>query len=285
MKGAIIGDIVGSIYEFHNIKTKDFPLFTQTCSFTDDTVMTCAVANAFRLADLNGRPILPELVTSMQGFGRRFPYRGYGGRFEGWLYEAHPQPYYSYGNGAPMRVSAMGLLGDTPERARELGMVSALPTHNHPASLRAAGLTAELIWLARHGTSREDLRVKAESVYQLPKLDALRDSYSFDVSCAGTMPVALAAFFESTDFEDAIRNAISMGGDSDTIAAITGCIAEAFYGVPLNLWLEARRYLTATLAQVVDEFYDYAEAEVRYPTGIGATGLLNADELKLYETL
>lgn len=285
MKGAIIGDIVGSIYEFHNIKTKNFPFYAQDCIFTDDTVMTCAVANAFRLADLNGRDVLSELVSGMQAFGKHFPYRGYGGRFEDWIYEEHPQPYYSYGNGAPMRVSSAGFLGESPERARELGMITALPTHNHPASLRAAGLTAELIWRARHGASKRDLRVRAKQVYQLPKLDEIRDTYSFDVSCQGTMPVALAAFFESTGFEDAIRNAISIGGDSDTIAAITGAIAEAYYGVPVKTWLGARRFLTATLAQVVDEFYRYADAEIRYPTGAGVVGLLSPEEQELCDTL
>ncbi len=267
MKGAIIGDIVGSIYEFHNIKTKDFPLFGKACTFTDDTVMTCAVANAFRLADEKKKPLYYALVNAMQAFGRHYPYRGYGGHFEGWLYEDEPEPYYSYGNGAPMRVAAAGFLGDTPERARELGIRTALPTHNHPESLLAAGLTAELIYLARHGATKEELRRRAARHYDLPVLDEIREEYDFDVSCQGTMPVALSSFFESTDFEDAIRLAISVGGDSDTIACITGSIAEAYYGVPEDLWLMARSKLTATLAQTVDEFYEYAGSAVRYKTG------------------
>lgn len=267
MKGAIIGDIVGSIYEFHNIKTKDFPLFQDSCTFTDDTIMTCAVANAFRIADQQGRPLYDNLIGFMQAFGRHFPQRGYGGHFEDWLYQDDPKPYHSFGNGAPMRVSSAGFLGDTPERARELGIITAMPSHNHPDSLIAAGLTAELIWRARHGESKEDLRKRAESFYQLPSLDEIRPDYEFDVSCQGTMPVALAAFFESTDFVDAIRNAISVGGDSDTIACITGAIAEAYYGVPESVWLMARRKLTATLAQTVDDFYAYANGETRYKTG------------------
>ncbi len=261
MKGAIIGDIVGSVYEFHNIKTKDFPLFSDKCFFTDDTVMTIAVAQGL-LPAANGIVILINSLTfSMQDYGNRYPHRGYGGRFNKWLSSSNPRPYNSWGNGAPMRCSAAGWLAASPEKAFQLGMYTAAPTHNHPESMKAAGLTAMLICHARNGATKAELRQIAEKWYSLPMLDEIRDEYSFDVSCMGTMPVALSAFFESESFEDAIRNAISIGGDSDTIAAITGSIAEAYYGVPEDLWQEASGFLNDELRLDVEEFYSFLEKE------------------------
>lgn len=258
MKGAIIGDIVGSVYEWHNHKSKDFPLFQPRCSFTDDTVMTVAVAMGMLQAFETGAELLDALTDSLHDYGNRYPHRGYGGRFRHWLRSSDPQPYNSWGNGAPMRCSAAGWLAKTPEKAFELGMYTAAPTHNHPEGMKAAGVTAMLIWHARHGMTKEALRELAVKAYELPVLDEIRDSYSFDVSSMGTMPVALSAFFESRDFEDAIRNAISIGGDSDTIAAITGSIAEAFYGVPEMIWAEASGYLTDELRENVEQFYRFA---------------------------
>ncbi len=258
MKGAIIGDIVGSIYEHHNIKTKSFPLFRSRSSFTDDTVMTCAVAKAFLDAAEEDVPIVDLMTRSMQELGRKYPHRGYGGRFKHWIYAEEPEPYNSLGNGAPMRSSPAGFLGRTVEAAYELGELTALPTHDHPEGLKAAGTVAALVWLARHGADRETLRSYAAERYDIPQLDVIRPTYRFDVTCMGTMPAALAAFFDSEDFEDAIRNAVSVGGDSDTIAAITGSIAEAYYGVPEELWQEARSRLTAELAEIVDRFCAFA---------------------------
>ena len=255
MKGAIIGDIVGSVYEHHNIKTKDFPLFSSQGGFTDDTVMTAAVAMGLLAAYKSGRDLTEALTESMLDYGSRYPHRGYGGRFRKWLSASDPLPYNSWGNGAPMRCSAAGWLASSPEKAFELGMYTAGPTHNHPEAMKAAGVTAMLIWHARHGTEKEALRELAARWYSLPVLDEIRPVYRFDVSCMGTMPVALSAFFESESFEDAIRNAVSVGGDSDTIAAITGSLAEAYYGVPDELWNIACEYLSDELIQNTTTFY------------------------------
>ena len=253
MKGAIIGDIVGSIYEWNNIKTKDFPLFQEKCFFTDDTVLTCAVAYAINHSDR--AHLLGELKQALQGFGRRYPHRGYGRHFKAWMWLPNPTPYNSCGNGAAMRVSPAGFCGDSPSAARYIGEITAEPTHNHPESLKAAGLVAELIWRARHGADMRELLRTAEIAYSWCSLDEIRPDYKFDVTCQGTMPAVLASFFESTDFEDAIRNAVSVGGDSDTIAAITGSIAEAYYGVPNEIWERAKGFLDADLTKVVDAFY------------------------------
>ena len=257
MKGAIIGDIIGSVYEFRNIKTKDFPLFSQEGFFTDDTVMTIAVAMGLLTAYREDSDLVEALTEAMHDYGNRYPYRGYGGRFRRWLHTPEPHPYNSWGNGAPMRCSAAGWIAATPEKAFELGMFTAGPTHNHPEAMKAAGVTAMLIWHARNGMDMAALHELAGKWYELPVLDEIRESYSFDVSCAGTMPVALSAFFESENFEDAVRNAVSIGGDSDTIAAITGSIAEAFYGVPQELWDKAEQYLSEELRNNIAAFYQF----------------------------
>ncbi len=257
MKGAIIGDIVGSVYEFHNRRAKDFPLFSPESRFTDDTVMTLAVAIGMIKAHSTDSDLIEALSESMHDYGNRYPGRGYGGRFRNWLRASDPRPYNSWGNGAPMRCSSAGWIAATPAKAFELGMYTAAPTHNHPDAMKAAGVTAMLIWYARQGKSKEWLKSLAEKWYALPELDDIRDEYSFDVSCEGTMPVALSAFFESQDFEDAIRNAVSIGGDSDTIAAIAGSIAEAYYGVPDELWQQAMEYLSEELRHNVIEFFSY----------------------------
>ncbi|MCR5575781.1 MAG: ADP-ribosylglycohydrolase family protein [Oscillospiraceae bacterium] len=257
MKGAIIGDIVGSIYEWHNHKSKDFPLFQPNCDFTDDTVMTVAVAMGLLRAGKTDGDLLETLTEFIYDYGNRYPHRGYGNRFRHWLRSSDPQPYNSFGNGAPMRCSAAGMIAGSPEKAYELGTYTAAPTHNHPEGMKAAGVTAMLIWHARHGMRMDALRELAAKYYDLPVLDEIRDSYTFDVSSMGTMPVALSAFLESTSFEDAIRNAISVGGDSDTIAAITGSVAEAYYGVPEELWAEASGFLTDELRENVEEFYRF----------------------------
>ncbi len=257
MKGAIIGDIVGSIYEWHNHRSKDFPLFQPNCDFTDDTVMTVAVAMGLLHAGDTDSGLLETLTEFIHDYGNRYPHRGFGNLFRHWLRSSDPRPYNSFGNGAPMRCSAAGMIAATPETAYELGTYTAAPTHNHPEGMKAAGVTAMLIWHARHGMQMDALRELAAKYYDLPVLDEIRDSYTFDVSSMGTMPVALSAFLESTSFEDALRNAISVGGDSDTIAAITGSLAEAYYGVPEELWAEASGFLTDELRENVDEFYHF----------------------------
>ena len=267
MKGAIIGDIVGSVYEWHNIKTKDFPLFSDESFFTDDTVCTVAVGSALLHSweqedgtlnlyhkDYN-ELFYYHVRRALHDYGNAYRGRGYGGAFKQWLRSPDMLPYVSWGNGAPMRCSAAGWVTDDPRTAIGLGVMTALPTHNHPEALKAAGLVAELICSARNGLPMSDMRDRAEECYTIPVLDEIRPRYRFDVSCMGTMPVALAAFLESTDFEDAIRNAISVGGDSDTIACITGALAEAYYGVPEDLWDKAKTYLDDKLRTEVEEFH------------------------------
>ena len=255
MLGAIVGDIVGSIYEWRNIKTKDFPLFGSRCSFTDDTVMTCAVAEAV----MNGGK-REDFIKAMKKYGRLYPNVGYGGNFRAWLFSDGSAPYGSFGNGSAMRVSPCAWAAECdgvskaelPDRCRDLARLSAEVTHNHPEGVKGAVATADAIFLCRyylggcHGENEQPVNndpteckrlirkhIEREYGYDLSKtLDEIRPSYRFDVSCQGSVPQAITAFLESTDFEDAIRNAISIGGDSDTIAAITGSMAEAAYGIP-----------------------------------------------------
>jgi len=272
MKGAIIGDIIGSRFEWRNYKGKDFDLWSDHCKFTDDSVMTVAVGMA--LMDFEKRwginvndiedygDIENYLIDSLKEYGHNYPHRGYGGRFRGWLKGDDNQPYNSWGNGAAMRCSSAGMLANGTNHAFLLGMYTAQPTHNHVEGMKAAGVTASLInWasIVKGSTSMGLMRREASLYYDIPQLDVVREYYTFDVSSQGTMPVALAAFLESTDFEDAIRNAVSVGGDSDTIAAITGSIAEAYYGVPDELWEKAKTYLEPQLIDDVDNFYFFLE--------------------------
>ena len=230
MLGAIIGDIVGSVYEWNNIKTKDFPLFSEKCFFTDDTVMTIAVADAL----LNGGTA-NAFIDSMKKFGRLYPNAGYGSRFENWLHSDEREPYNSWGNGSAMRVSPCGWFAESLEEAEALAKKSAAVTHNHPEGIKGAQATAAAIYLARNETKKDKIKEYIESKYNYDlsrTLDAIRPSYRFNETCQETVPEAIIAFLESSSFEDAIRNAISLGGDSDTLAAITGSIAEAAYGIP-----------------------------------------------------
>lgn len=272
MKGAIIGDIIGSAYEFHNVKEKDFDLFPPGAKFTDDTVMTCAVAKSLyeyernewgtdlRFEPISGKQLEEVLAMNMYDIGNLYR-TSYGNRFKNWLRSSDPQPYNSWGNGAPMRCSAAGWFADDPDRAFTLGMITAQPSHNHVDAMIAAGLTAKLICMARQKSSSYDpfpeMLETAKKYYSIPRLDDVRPWYRYDVSCEGTMPVALAAFFESKNFEDAIRNAVSVGGDSDTIAAITGSIAEAYYGIGASLWRMACGHLTNELFKIIDDVYRY----------------------------
>lgn len=258
MKGAIIGDIVGSVYEFDNIKTKDFPFFRDDCFFTDDTVLTAAVGEA--LMYLHGdrdAVIQVGIANKLREYAKRYPNLSYGGRFRQWVEDNECGPYGSWGNGAPMRCSAAGWLAHHDAEAAALGRLTAKPTHNHGEAIKASRVTSVLIYRAqRKAYTLEELKFSAEMEYDIPRLDDIRDTYEFSESSQDTMPVALAAFFESTSFEDAIRNAISVGGDSDTIAAITGSIAEAYYGIPDEIWDKAATYLDPFLLDIVDRFYE-----------------------------
>ena len=257
MYGAILGDVIGSPYEFRNIKTKEFPLFSRSSRFTDDTAMTVAVAEALLDAQGKGREERREAVTrSLQKWGRRYPDAGYGGRFFGWLYADDPRPYNSWGNGSAMRVSSAGWLFDTLEETREAAADTACVTHNHPEGIKGAECTAAVIWLARHGSTKAEIREYVEKeFYPLDMTcDGIRPWYRFDVSCQGTLPPAVTAFLEGNDFEDVVRTAVSLGGDSDTLACIAGAMAEAFYGVPDRLITECRARLPEDMLQVVDRF-------------------------------
>ena len=264
--GAIVGDIAGSRFEWHNRKTKRFTLLRakgesrHPCYFTDDTVMTLAVADAIMKWRENGGgaydALSAETVMSMQNFGRRYPHAGYGGAFRRWLRDEFPQPYNSWGNGSAMRVSACGWAGQTLDEVKALSRAVTEVTHNHPEGIKGAEATAVATFLARTGKSMDEIKaVIVRDYYPLDfTLDEIRPAYEFDVSCQGSVPPALEAFFESTSFEDAIRNAISIGGDSDTIAAITGAVAGAYYGVPEDIREKAERFLDPCLLETLHAF-------------------------------
>lgn len=258
MFGAIIGDIVGSVYEFRNIKTTEFPLFSPRSNFTDDTLMTLAVAQ-WLLTD--PRHSQEELVRVMQNMARtyRLPMGGYGRYFRRWLASNSPEPYRSYGNGSAMRVSPVGLYANSLDEAIRLAAVTAEVTHNHPEGVKGAMAVAACIFLARAGFSRDVIRLYVENTfgYSLHRTcDEIRPNYRFDSSCPGSVPEAITAFLESSSFEDAIRLAVSLGGDSDTIACITGSIAASFYGVPDEISAQARRRFAhePDLLAIVDRF-------------------------------
>ena len=261
MYGAILGDIIGSPFEFdRGDKTKNFDLFSKGCDFTDDSVMTIAVGEALLAVgpEATVKEIEEAVVTNMQDWGKRYPYAGYGGRFRYWLRERNPKPYGSYGNGSAMRVSAAGWLYDSMERTREVARATANVTHNHPEGIKGAEATAGAIYMARSGSSKEEIKeyIEREFHYNLDRtLDEIRPGYHMDETCQRTVPEAIIAFLESKDFEDAIRNAVSLGGDTDTLGAITGSIAEAFYGIPEVLLAECRnRIAEGLMTDVLDEF-------------------------------
>ena len=243
MFGAIIGDMVGSIYEFDNHRSKEFPFFGGGCYPTDDSIMTIAVAKAILENDGKVEGLSEKTVEWMQEIGRQYPNCGYGGRFYGWIYDDDPKPYRSFGNGAAMRVAACGWAGNSLEEVKQLSYAVTAVTHDHPEGIKGAEATACAIFLARTGRSRDEIRAFIEdNYYRLDfTLDEIRPTYEFNETCQETVPQAIETFLESTSFEDAIRNAISVGGDSDTLAAITGSIAEAFYGIPDDLRAQAIR--------------------------------------------
>ena len=240
MLGAILGDMVGSPFEFdrNNHKSKDFPLLSEKSHFTDDTVMTVAVARGLMAGQGNAQKTFAEVQHEMQYWGRKYPNAGYGGMFGRWLRAEHPQPYGSFGNGSAMRVAAAGWLFDTLDKTLEMAKVTAEVTHNHPEGVKGAQATAAAIFLARTGHSKPEIRQYVEQTfgYDLSRTcDEIRPYYCHVETCQQTVPEAITAFLESNSFEDALRNAVSLGGDSDTLACITGGIAEAFYGMPQEL--------------------------------------------------
>ena len=259
MIGAILGDMIGAPYEFdRGNKTKTFPLFSEDSEFTDDTVMTIAVAEA--LMDTYGMPdeeVAEELRFFMRKWGRRYPDAGYGGMFYRWLQTETPRPYNSYGNGSAMRVSSAGWLYDTLEETQHMAMLTAAVTHNHPEGIKGAQAAASAIYLARTGSSKEEIRsfITNEYGYDLSRsCDEIRPGYHHVETCQKTVPEAITAFLEGTDFEDVIRTAVSLGGDCDTLTCIAGGMAEAFYGVPEEIAAEGRKRLPADMLGVLNRF-------------------------------
>ena len=249
MIGAIAGDIIGSIYEHRQIKTKVFPLFDDRCCFTDDTVLTVAIADAI----LSGR----LYQQSLKEIGCRYPRAGYGGSFIQWLQSEYPRPYNSWGNGSAMRVSPVGFAFQSEEEVLRHAKMTAEVSHNHPEGIKGAQAAALAVFLARTGIGKEQIRARiaGEFGYDLNRtVESIRPNYSFDVSCQGTVPEAIIAFLDSESYEDAVRNAVSLGGDSDTLACITGGIADAFYGVPDYIWDEVQNRLTPDLLEIVQNF-------------------------------
>ena len=260
MYGAILGDIIGSPFEFdRGNKTKDFPLFSNESHFTDDTVMTAAVAEA-----LIGHPPVERdslfrqrLICSMQAWGRAYPDAGYGSRFSAWLHSTDMKPYGSCGNGSAMRVSAVGWLYDDLATTRRIARLTADVTHNHPEGIKGAEAVASAIYCARTGLSRDRI---AELIttwfgYDLSRsCDEIRPNYHHVETCQETVPQAITAFLEGESFEDVIRTAVSLGGDCDTLTCIAGSIAEAYWGVPSWLKIECRKRIPADVAAVLDRF-------------------------------
>ena len=259
MYGALLGDMIGAPYEFdRGNKSKEFPLFCENSRFTDDSVMTIAVAEA--LLDsrfLDDDSIRAALIKSMRKWGKKYPDAGYGRKFLCWLREKDPKPYGSCGNGSAMRVSAAGWLFDTLEETREKARLTAEVTHDHPEGIKGAEATSGAIFLARTGRSKEEIRdyIVQEFGYDLSRTcDQIRPSYYHNESCQKTVPEAITAFLEGTDFEDVIRTAVSLGGDCDTLTCIAGSIAEAFYGVPAILKAECKRRLPEDMAYILGRF-------------------------------
>jgi ADP-ribosylglycohydrolase len=267
MLGAIAGDIIGSVYESRSrrIKTKVFPLFNPYCHFTDDSVLTVAVAQAI----VEQRPYLETLCE----LGQRYPHAGYGGRFRRWLFSSHPQPYNSWGNGSAMRVSPVGWGFATKEDVLREATRSAEITHNHPEGIKGAQAVALAVFLARTGVTREGLQAEIHNTFGYDlnrRVDGIRPHYAFDSSCQGSVPEAIIAFLDSTSWEDAVRNAVSLGGDSDTLACITGAIAEAFYGaVPEPVARQVQALLTSDLWDITRRFCTQYAAQARVGAELG----------------
>lgn len=258
MIGAIVGDIVGSRFENANIRRKCFRLFDEECQPTDDSIMSLAIAAAVLNSSQDDNKLRADAVRFMQDFGRKHPAAGYGGRFSQWIYSSDPKPYNSFGNGAAMRVSACGFAAESLDDAKRMSRCVTEVTHNHFEGIKGAEAVSVAVFMAKSGATKKEIKKHINKYYYSMKfrLSQIRKSYEFDVSCQGSVPQAIKAFLESRSFVDAIRNAISIGGDSDTIAAIAGSIAEAYYGVPLKIRNQAMTYLDETELDALKEFED-----------------------------
>ena len=265
MYGALLGDIIGSVYEFdRSPKIKEFPLFSSGSEFTDDSVMTIAVADALMKAgahpeEENAKQLL---VQAMKQWGRKYPDAGYGGRFRIWLFSRDSKPYNSWGNGSAMRTSSIGWMYESMEETRRVARWTSEVTHNHPEGIKGAEAVSAAIFLARNGSTKQEIReyVEQEFGYDLSRTcDEIRPSYHHVESCQETVPEAIISFLEGTDFEDVIRTAVSLGGDCDTLTCIAGGIAEAYYGVPEELKEECRARLSKGMNQILEKFEPYYE--------------------------
>lgn len=283
MLGAIIGDIVGSRFEWNNNRSKKFDFLTYKCSVTDDSIMSLAIAKALLESKSDYSDLSENAVKFMQGIGRHYPNCGYGGRFREWIHSDNPKPYGSYGNGSAMRVSACGFVANSLQEVKQLSKAVTEVTHNHPEGLKGAEATAVAIFLARSGKNLLEIRdYITKNYYPLNfTLDGIRESYEFNESCQDTVPQALEAFFESKNFEDAIRNAISVGGDSDTLAAITGGIAEAYYGIPTEIRKHALTFLDERLLKVLVEFENKYPSKMEKVNTDGSVSIERSKEIKV----
>ncbi len=264
MIGAVIGDVIGSVFEWHNVKTTEFQLFSGESGFTDDTVMTIAVADAL-LSKQTYKNAIKDMLESritytakLKQYGHRYPDAGYGSMFNDWLKTSSPKPYRSYGNGSAMRVSPIGFAFDTLEDVLKEAKRSAKVTHNHREGIKGAQAVAAAVFLAKKGEGKEGIKHRLEGMFQYNlsrKLEEIRPGYMFDASCQGSVPEAIIAFLESEHFEDAIRKAVSLGGDSDTIACMTGAIAQAYYKkIPAQMLHDTMFRLDAGMKTIIRQF-------------------------------
>ena len=257
MLGAFLGDISGSRFEFGGIKSKVFRLFTDECVPTDDSVLTAAVAETCMGADLHDEEAFKQrLAWELKRFARAYPDAGYGGAFARWVRSNRDEPYGSFGNGSAMRVSPVAWAAASLDEAERLAEWSAAVTHNHPEGIKGACAVAAAIYLARDGATKDEIRQYiASNYYDLGMtVDGIRPGYDFDVTCQGSVPQAIVCFLEGESYEDTVRNAISLGGDTDTQAAIAGSIAEAFFGIPDEIAEEGMEFLDDVLLDVYDRF-------------------------------
>ncbi|MGI6405296.1 MAG: ADP-ribosylglycohydrolase family protein [Syntrophaceticus sp.] len=277
MLGAIIGDIVGSRFEFNNHRSMDFDLFAPGCFVTDDSIMTLAVAKGIMETekrvessvsdyrfDGEYHHLLSEMtVKYMQEIGRQYPNCGYGGMFARWIFSDHPEPYNSFGNGAAMRISPVGFVAGTELEATSLSGTITSVTHDHEEGIKGAEATVIAIFLALNGFTKSEIRDRISNEYYSLDftIDEIRPTYIFNETCQKTVPQAIECFLESDSFEDAIRIAISLGGDSDTIAAITGAMAEAYYGVPDDIRHKGLAYLDEELRSIYDQWEKFIGKE------------------------
>ncbi len=256
MLGAVVGDIVGSRFEFKNYKSKEFELFHADCFVTDDSIMTLAVAEAIMNCQGDYTKLYDTTIACMRLIGPKYPCSGYGENFFRWLYSDRPKPYDSYGNGAAMRISPIATIANSLAEVKKYSRAVTETTHNNSEGIKGAEAVASAIFLARTGKTQEEIREYIHQYYYNLDftLDEIRLTYEFDSSCQGTVPQAIVAFLEANSFEDAIRNAISIGGDADTIAAITGSIAEAYFTIPEEISKKALTYLDELQLDILQRF-------------------------------